>query len=107
MANGASPTKTHHGKTESDSQSGIIAGLLGRASLSKGTRHNLEVPQLGEGMMASASMPRFRLVELTRGDPFAGFARDVASGLTANPKRLSCRYFYDREGSRLFATICE
>src|SRR5262249_54212822 len=58
-------------------------------------------------MMASASMPRFRLLELTGGDPSAEFARDVAAGLTAEPKRLSCRYFYDGEGSRLFAAICE
>jgi dimethylhistidine N-methyltransferase len=58
-------------------------------------------------MMASASMPRFRLVELNGGDPVAEFARDVAAGLTAEPKYLSCRYFYDREGSRLFAAICE
>jgi L-histidine N-alpha-methyltransferase len=58
-------------------------------------------------MMASASMPRFRLVELTGGDPFAEFARDVAAGLTAEPKYLSCRYFYDREGARLFVAICE
>jgi dimethylhistidine N-methyltransferase len=27
--------------------------------------------------------------------------------LTAAPKRLACRYFYDREGSRLFEAICE
>jgi uncharacterized SAM-dependent methyltransferase len=58
-------------------------------------------------MMASASMPPFRLVELPGGDPFAEFAQDVAAGLTAHPKHLSCRYFYDREGSRLFAAICE
>jgi uncharacterized SAM-dependent methyltransferase len=58
-------------------------------------------------MMASASMPRFRLVELTGGDPLVEFARDVAAGLTAEPRHLSCRYFYDREGSRLFAAICE
>src|SRR5262245_66308537 len=58
-------------------------------------------------MMTSASMPRFRLVELTGADPFAEFARDVAAGLTAEPKHLSCCYFYDREGSRLFAAICE
>ncbi|OAI41587.1 hypothetical protein AYO40_02950 [Planctomycetaceae bacterium SCGC AG-212-D15] len=57
--------------------------------------------------MASASMPRFRLVELTAGDPLTEFARDVAAGLTAEPKHLSCRYFYDREGSRLFEAICE
>lgn len=57
--------------------------------------------------MASTSMPRFRLVDLTAGDPRAEFAKDVAAGLTAEPKHLSCRYFYDREGSRLFAAICE
>jgi uncharacterized SAM-dependent methyltransferase len=58
-------------------------------------------------MMPSASMPRFRLVELSGGDPFAEFAGDVAAGLTAEPKHLSCRYFYDREGSHLFEAICE
>src|SRR5262245_36892949 len=58
-------------------------------------------------MMASASMPRFPLVEVAVGEHFAEFARDVAAGLTANPKQLSCRYFYDREGSRLFEAICE
>src|SRR6266704_656834 len=50
------------------------------------------VPRIGEEMMASASMPRFRLIELSGGDPFAEFARDVAAGLTAQPKHLSCRY---------------
>ena len=57
--------------------------------------------------MASASTPRFRLVELTALDPLEEFPGDVAAGLTAEPKRLSCRYFYDREGSRLFEAICE
>lgn len=57
--------------------------------------------------MSTISMPRFRLVELTAGDPVAEFATDVAAGLTAKPKHLSCRYFYDGEGSRLFAAICE
>jgi dimethylhistidine N-methyltransferase len=57
--------------------------------------------------MASALMPRFRLVELAAGDAVAEFARDVAAGLRATPRHLSCRYFYDREGSRLFEAICE
>lgn len=57
--------------------------------------------------MASISTPRFRLVELTPSNPCAEFARDVAAGLSAKPKHLSCRYFYDREGSRLFEAICE
>ena len=34
------------------------------------------------------------------------FARDVAAGLAATPKRLPCCYFYDDEGSRLFEAIC-
>jgi dimethylhistidine N-methyltransferase len=57
--------------------------------------------------MSTISMPHFRLVELSGGDAFADFASDVAAGLTAEPKHLSCRYFYDREGSRLFEAICE
>lgn len=35
------------------------------------------------------------------------FARDVRQGLTASPKSLPCRYFYDAEGSRLFEAICQ
>ena len=35
------------------------------------------------------------------------FAHDVWEGLTSTPKRLSCRYFYDEEGSALFEEICE
>jgi dimethylhistidine N-methyltransferase len=65
--------------------------------------------------MANDPTPGYRLVELFAGDPCAGsaqdftqqFAEDVATGLTATPKRLPCRYFYDREGSRLFEAICE
>jgi dimethylhistidine N-methyltransferase len=34
------------------------------------------------------------------------FAADVRAGLTAPKKRLSCRYFYDAEGSALFEEIC-
>ncbi len=37
----------------------------------------------------------------------AAFARDVHAGLTAHPKQLSCCFFYDEEGSRLFEEICE
>jgi dimethylhistidine N-methyltransferase len=37
----------------------------------------------------------------------AQFARDVLAGLTARPKRLSPKYFYDEAGSRLFEQITE
>ncbi|MBC7922601.1 MAG: L-histidine N(alpha)-methyltransferase [Ferruginibacter sp.] len=33
------------------------------------------------------------------------FAQDVQTGLSANPKRLSSRYFYDERGNRLFQDI--
>ncbi|WP_269717046.1 ergothioneine biosynthesis protein EgtB [Caulobacter sp. NIBR2454] len=36
-----------------------------------------------------------------------GFERDVIAGLSASPKTLSPKYFYDAEGSRLFEEICE
>src|SRR5260221_342003 len=35
------------------------------------------------------------------------FARDVIGGLTARPKRLSPKYFYDEAGSRPFEEITE
>jgi dimethylhistidine N-methyltransferase len=35
-----------------------------------------------------------------------GFADDVARGLAQVPKRLSCTYLYDEQGSRLFEQIC-
>jgi dimethylhistidine N-methyltransferase len=38
--------------------------------------------------------------------PETSFAADVRRGLTARPKWLSCRFFYDGEGSRLFERIC-
>ena len=33
------------------------------------------------------------------------FARDVIAGLTARPKRLSPKYFYDQAGAQLFEDI--
>lgn len=35
------------------------------------------------------------------------FAGDVRAGLTATPKHLPCRYFYDAAGSALFEQICD
>ncbi|MBX3260128.1 MAG: L-histidine N(alpha)-methyltransferase [Labilithrix sp.] len=40
-------------------------------------------------------------------EPSAAFRADALSGLRATPKRLSPKYFYDTEGSRLFDAICE
>src|SRR5437773_11512744 len=35
------------------------------------------------------------------------FLRDCLAGLRARPKRLPCKYFYDRRGSELFDRICQ
>lgn len=58
-------------------------------------------------MRRSPSPERFHLIVTAPSDDLAQFARDVKTGLTASPKFLPCRYFYDREGSRLFEEICQ
>src|SRR5882672_3844570 len=35
------------------------------------------------------------------------FMRDVLAGLRSEPKRLPCKYFYDKRGSELFERICQ
>lgn len=42
-----------------------------------------------------------------RADGGAGMARDIRLGLTAKPKELAPKYFYDERGSRLFEQITE
>ena len=39
--------------------------------------------------------------------PDSAFARDVVAGLSATPKRVPPKYFYDAEGSRLFEEITQ
>ena len=58
---------------------------------------------------AGTSTPhqRFTLIANEAEIGIAEFVREVEAGLRACPKRLPCRYFYDREGSLLFETICE
>jgi dimethylhistidine N-methyltransferase len=58
-------------------------------------------------MSISPPQERFRLIGRPAEDRFDTFAHDVAAALTAFPKSLPCRYFYDRLGSRLFEAICE
>jgi len=42
---------------------------------------------------------------LAAGDTAKTFAEDVMAGLSAEPKRLPPKYFYDQLGSRLFEAI--
>jgi dimethylhistidine N-methyltransferase len=57
--------------------------------------------------MTIAPPQRFSLIALKASTRVEPFGLDVAAGLTSTPKRLPCRYFYDREGSLLFEAICE
>jgi dimethylhistidine N-methyltransferase len=50
---------------------------------------------------------RFTIELVPPSAPAASFAADVRRGLTSQPKWLSCRFFYDRQGSRLFEQICD
>jgi dimethylhistidine N-methyltransferase len=53
----------------------------------------------------TAVSDRFELITVPRSRGVPSFADDVARGLTSEPKRLSCKYFYDDVGSALFDAI--
>lgn len=50
---------------------------------------------------------RLRIAAVAASTAVPTFAEDVRRGLTADPKVLFPRYFYDALGSRLFEAICE
>ena len=52
------------------------------------------------------SADRLLIHNLIRTDARTSFARDVREGLSAEPKRLFPKYFYDEIGSLLFEAIC-
>ena len=55
-----------------------------------------------------AVMPKSKLASFTDLSPADDdFLGDVIAGLTAVPKTLPCKYFYDAEGSKLFDQICK
>lgn len=49
---------------------------------------------------------RLQVIDAGLGEQGPAFAEDVARGLQDRPRKLSCKYFYDREGSELFERIC-
>jgi len=55
---------------------------------------------------ADAHAARLRLRRLDTADARAAFADDTSRGLTASPKQLFPKYFYDELGSLLFDAIC-
>lgn len=50
---------------------------------------------------------RLTLIGTQADDRLDHFSEDVRAGLTAEPKRLSCAFLYDEEGSEIFEEICE
>jgi L-histidine Nalpha-methyltransferase len=54
----------------------------------------------------SALPDRLTLHRLAFGGDTSAFALDVERGLTASPKSMPPKYFYDELGSRLFESIC-
>jgi len=50
---------------------------------------------------------RFSLIELDTDQHLESLASEVRAGLTATPKRIPCRFFYDETGSQIFEEICE
>ncbi|HKP73448.1 MAG TPA: L-histidine N(alpha)-methyltransferase [Pyrinomonadaceae bacterium] len=56
--------------------------------------------------MSDATDARLRVHQLDTADARAAFAQDVARGLSATPKQLFPKYFYDELGSELFDAIC-
>ncbi|HEY9401237.1 MAG TPA: hypothetical protein VIQ24_00995, partial [Pyrinomonadaceae bacterium] len=58
--------------------------------------------QISTTMLPTADAPhaaRLRLHRLDTADARAAFARDTSHGLTASPKQLFPKYFYDELGS--------
>ncbi|HEV2125431.1 MAG TPA: L-histidine N(alpha)-methyltransferase, partial [Chloroflexota bacterium] len=53
------------------------------------------------------SIDRFQLVVLESTTPTTTLAEEVRACLTAAPKRLPCRFFYDAAGSAIFDEICD
>src|SRR5215475_2009509 len=56
-------------------------------------------------MVAQTRAALRRPVEADAAEADSSFARDVITGLTARPKRLSPKYFYDQAGAQLFEDI--
>jgi len=56
-------------------------------------------------MVAQTRAALRRPVEADAAEADSSFARDVIAGLTARPKRLSPKYFYDQAGAQLFEDI--
>ena len=67
----------------------------------------LAPPKMTNSVAAQVVQERFTLIDSGAEAQAASFPTEVKAGLTACPKRLPCRFFYDHEGSLLFEVICQ
>jgi dimethylhistidine N-methyltransferase len=57
--------------------------------------------------LSAPQQARFSLIELDTETQRASLGSEVRAGLSATPKRIPCRFFYDEVGSQIFEEICE
>jgi len=57
--------------------------------------------------LGSTAIPRLVLQDVLQRESQAVFGQDVVAGLSAKPRSLPPKYFYDQRGSQLFEQICE
>ena len=50
---------------------------------------------------------RFSLLKLNTDRRLESLASEIRAGLSATPKRIPCRFFYDEVGSQIFEEICK
>jgi L-histidine N-alpha-methyltransferase len=85
-------------------------GLNGQLSENPGSRALEERAQpLGNSQRRIRVLEndRFSLIELDADQHLESLASEARAGLTATPKRIPCRFFYDEIGSQIFEEICE
>jgi hypothetical protein len=75
-------------------------GLRVRAELNRQSGNNQWRIEMLQGA-------RFSLIELDTDRHLESLAGEARAGLTATPKRIPCRFFYDEIGSQILEEICE
>jgi dimethylhistidine N-methyltransferase len=76
------------------------------ASLCSAGSQAMSVPDERPVESRAALSSRVRWIDRLSGVAERDFAASVRAGLLARPKHLSCAWFYDVDGSRLFEEIC-
>jgi L-histidine N-alpha-methyltransferase len=101
--------------TVANEASAAAGRVIGDGDDGIGKRGTMPLPvrkfpsNLARTALGASSVPRAAF-ETTRGarpgDRMAAMRREIYAGLTASPRSIPPKYFYDEEGSRLFDAIC-